>query len=310
MFANLNEEGISDEIFISVQEEALPVIRVTLFNRFFASTAGRQLILQAAGENVVREGYLKKSKKNRSWKKRFCVLYGEPPILRYYKSSSEIGEPQGEIDLSKARLVNISGLSGNAGQDARSQFVMDVENLKKGTQRFYFSCAVALELEEWMTALRTIIQTAGLADNVRRTIMLGKSLEGHTGMDLVNFKPSNTSIQLPSINLKKVDSPPRGHNQVINVIKKTDMSTDTQEKKIQNKSCPLNEILNCKKELINTRTGKEVTFEIVDGIAKVNDAILDDLSSILVSFEISQINSTFKFQGTLDQNTQFQINAE
>ena len=156
VFANLSEEEISDDIFRSVQEEALQVIRVTLFNRFLASTAGRQLILQAAGENVVREGYLKKSKKNRSWKKRFCVLYGEPPILRYYKSSSEIGEPQGEIDLSRARLVNISDLSGNAGQDARSQFVMDVENLKKGTQRFYFSCAVASELEEWMTALRTI----------------------------------------------------------------------------------------------------------------------------------------------------------
>ena len=50
---------------------------------------------------------------------------------------------------------------------------------------------------------------------------------------------------------------------------------------------------------MNTRTGKEITFEIADGIAKVNDTILDDLSSILVSFEISQINSTFKFQGTL-----------
>ena len=46
---------------------------------------------------------------------------------------------------------------------------------------------------------------------------------------------------------------------------------------------------------MNTRTGKEVTFEIADGIAKVNDTILDDLSSILVSFEISQatVHSNF-----------------
>ena len=30
---------------------------------------------------------------------------------------------------------------------------------------------------------------AGLADNMRRTIMLGKSLEGHTGMDLSISNP-------------------------------------------------------------------------------------------------------------------------
>ena len=123
-------------------------------------------------------------------------------------------------------------------------------------------------------------------------------------MDLVNFKPSNTSIQLTIHESKKVDSPSsRSQSNNKRDEKKLDMLIDIQEKNTT-QSLPLNEILDCKKEL-NTRTGKEVTFEIADGIAKVNDTILDDLSSILVSFEISQINSTFKFQGTLYQDTQF-----
>ena len=129
-------------------------------------------------------------------------------------------------------------------------------------------------------------------------------------MDLVNFKSSNTSIQLPSMNLKKVDSPILAITIKLNAMRKNLICNRHTGKKIQHKSLPLNEILDCKKELMNTRTGKEVTFEIADGIAKVNDTILDDLSSILVSFEISQINSTFKFQGTLYQDTQFQINAK
>ena len=80
---------------------------------------------------------MKKSKKNRSWKKRFCVVYAEPPLLRYYKSSSDIGEPQGEIELTKAKLVNISDTSGNAGQDAKSQFMLEVPTVKKGIQIFF-----------------------------------------------------------------------------------------------------------------------------------------------------------------------------